>query len=200
MKKEEKEEREGRKELYMNQIFFIFLLFSLLFIIESKAINILFAFVGIMITLAILLGFDKTLSEINGEYFAYIIILVQVSALTILFGFIIMLYPKLSLTIHNTLISDSFHHSVTRRLLRIFRFISLILIGTGLVYYLQPQSYLELSCFSSSEWADNILIDDTELLRKLGTSLYSQDNNIIKLIVLTTILLLAIIILFFLVS
>lgn len=185
----------------MNQIFFIFLLFSLLFIIESKAINILFAFVGIMITLAILLGFDKTLSEINGEYFAYIIILVQVSALTILFGFIIMLYPKLSLSIRNTLISDS-------RLLRIFRFISLILIGTGLVYYFQPQSYLELSCFSSFPispkggigWADTILIDDTELLRKLGTSLYSQDNNIIKLIVLTTILLLAIIILFFLVS
>lgn len=179
----------------MNQIFFIFLLFSLLFIIESKAINILFAFVGIMITLAIQLGFDKNLSEINGEYYAYIIILVQVSALTILFGFIIMLYPKLSFSIRNSYLSDSFFF----RYLRIF---SLVLVGSGLVYYLEPLSYLNLTSIESRslEWSDTILIDDTELLRKLGTSLYSEDNNILKLIVLTIILLLAIIILFFLVS
>jgi hypothetical protein len=187
--------REGEEFYIMNQIFFIFLLFSLLFIIESKAINILFAFVGIMITLAIQLGFHNNLSEINGEYFAYIIILVQVSALTILFGFIIMLYPKLSFTIPNSYFSNSF-------LFRYLRIFSLVLIGSGLVYYLEPLSNLNFTVlnFTSSEWSDTILIDDTELLRKLGTSLYSEDNNILKLIVLTIILLLAIIILFFLVS
>lgn len=77
----------------MNQIYYIFILFCLLFIIESKAINILISFVGIMITLAIQLANNQYLLDINGEYISYILILVQVSALTILFGFIIMLYP-----------------------------------------------------------------------------------------------------------
>lgn len=219
----------------MNQIFYIFILFCLLFIIESKAINILISFVGIMITLAIQLAINRYLLDINGEYISYILILVQVSALTILFGFIIMLYPSLSLTTQKSIFSRKSpglisNLNVTNNSSKTFRNIFFSIILLGLIYSIYTYLYLDLPTygwkistnkitenaislylssklqldtilrFSSPEWSDCILSGDTELLRKLGTSLYTEDNNIIKLILLTVILLLAIIILFFLVN
>jgi hypothetical protein len=85
----------------MNQIGYIFLLFCTLFLIEKKAINILISFVAIIITTAFIIpiigNYSFNLSLIiESEYFSYALILVQVSALTILFGFIIMLFPNLA--------------------------------------------------------------------------------------------------------
>ena len=82
----------------MNQLYYILLLFSILFLLENKAINILICFVGLLITLALIIPTIKENGIINieAEYYSYILILVQVSALTILFGFIIMLFPTLS--------------------------------------------------------------------------------------------------------
>lgn len=217
------EERgEKRKERIMNQIYYIFILFCLLFIIESKAINILISFVGIMITLAIQLANNQYLLDINGEYISYILILVQVSALTILFGFIIMLYPTLSIIKQKSIFSMvspvTEKSSKTKYILFSLIFLTLIYSlyaffelkmntvientqGNILSYYILEKLHLDtIVRYSSPEWSDIILSGDTELLRKLGTSLYTEDNNIIKLILLTVILLLAIIILFFLVN
>lgn len=81
----------------MNQIIYLLILFSLLYLIETKAINILLAFVAIIISLAFILPtITSNVENIESEYYSYILILVQVSALTILFGFIIMLFPNLS--------------------------------------------------------------------------------------------------------
>ena len=198
----------------MDQIFFIFLLFNILFLIERKAINILICFVGIVLTLAIQIStifyIDKNiniLSLIDGQYFSYILILVQVSALTILFGFIIMLYPTLSKDVN-------FKSSITLGTLKFKskKLIFIFLILLEILIYIFFYQYFDLikSFFYSfynefyywlpSNYTLSQLNDfDTSFLRKLGNNLYNDENNIIKLIFLTIILLFAIIALFFLI-
>jgi len=72
----------------MNEIFVLIIILGILFIIENKSINTLINYIGITLLLAIIIGLY------NCAYISYILILVQISALTIIFGFIIMLYPK----------------------------------------------------------------------------------------------------------
>lgn len=246
----------------MDQIFFIFLLFCFLFLIETKAINLLVCFVGIIVTLAIKLANYKGLTYIEGEYISYILILVQVSALTILFGFLIMLYPTLPpgtpLPLSHTPLTSSSKtptpfspKGVTPEggfpilalfsqsslsvsfLIHLFQrihkfwiilflsFSSIILWGFYRIGSLdllnQFINYFSLSLLDSfssplypvnpyvpflSDSLDSFesLNQDTGFLRKLGYYLYSNDNNIFKLLILTSILLLAIVALFFLVS
>lgn len=99
----------------MNEIIIIFIILGTLFILENKSINLLAYYVGMVIIIAILISNYSNLSQLcwnnqfsmyfkqqNWEeiynntigYISYILILVQISALTILFGFIIMLFPK----------------------------------------------------------------------------------------------------------
>jgi len=78
----------------MREIEVILIIFVLLYIIENKPINILMNFIGITISIAIILALNEYIRIIEGEYISYMLILVQVSALTILFGFIIMLYAS----------------------------------------------------------------------------------------------------------
>lgn len=70
----------------MKELIGIYIIFGILFLLEKKNINKLANYIGLVIILAIIL------SLINVHYFSYILILVQISALTILFGFILMLY------------------------------------------------------------------------------------------------------------
>lgn len=72
----------------MEGLIILLIILSLLFIIEYKSINTLANFIGIIIIIAIILALY------NCDYLSFILILVQISALTILFGFIIMLFPK----------------------------------------------------------------------------------------------------------
>lgn len=204
----------------MDQIFFIFLLFSILFLIERKAINILICFVGIMITLAIQINFVSyykcqngefnLLSIIDGQYFSYILILVQVSALTILFGFIIMLYPSLSspkiskeYIIHKNL-KEKKEIPFGKILIGvIISLIILIIFGTNILEEIKNFLFLNknywLLKFNDTSLKYISYGEDTSFLRKLGYNLYNDEKNIIKLIFLTIILLFAIIALFFLI-
>jgi hypothetical protein len=70
----------------MKELIGIYIIFGILYIFEKKNINKLGNYIGLVIIIAILLSFIKV------NYFTYILILVQISALTILFGFIIMLF------------------------------------------------------------------------------------------------------------
>lgn len=220
----------------MNQIYYIFLLFSILFLIERKAINILTSFVGIMISIALLLPTIKiksilgeSLEKIDGEYISYILILVQVSALTILFGFIIMLFPNLS---HSGNIKEKkqkektyYNGLIISGLIFVILLISLILVikreasKEWIINFEKfiisiitiPSEYQEVEFKNLSNYQkgnlpfysielNNNIHNDTSLLRKIGKSLYSFDGSIIKLILITIILLLAIISLFFIIS
>lgn len=97
----------------MNEIIILFIILGTLFILENKSINLLAYYVGMVIIIAILISNYSNLSLLNNQftmhykqqnweeiynntigYISYILILVQISALTILFGFIIMLFPK----------------------------------------------------------------------------------------------------------
>lgn len=212
----------------MNQLYYIFILFGLLFILEKKAINILTSYVGMILSVALILPTIKnitleTLEKIDGEYISYILILVQVSALTILFGFIIMLFPNLS---HSSPKNNKPNGKETKSYLNrktIFITGILILLVVILVYNTQivleiynyiftPFNYgLDISKDIYFNWnilkEENIfgnlkeyyLQEDTNLLRNIGKSLYTNDNSILKLIMITTILLLAIISLFFII-
>ena len=73
-------------KIKMNQIILLYIIFTLGYIIERKSINKLACYIGIVLTIAILLGLN------NCEYISYILVLVQISGLTIIFGFIIMLF------------------------------------------------------------------------------------------------------------
>lgn len=223
----------------MDQIFFIFLFFCFLFLIETKAINLLICFVGIILTLAIKLANLNSLTILEGEYISYILILVQVSALTILFGFLIMLYPtlpiqKISPLIQNTKIQNTKNlnlkgtwpfgkylknpRSAFGILLFCLFFILLSYnyiktskeelffpIGSknGFFSILQAKEYITpdfCADYNAPFGSKRIIPQDTNFLRDLGYYLYTNDNNIFKLIILTIILLLAIIALFFLVA
>ncbi|PJF20192.1 NADH dehydrogenase subunit 6 (mitochondrion) [Paramicrosporidium saccamoebae] len=196
----------------MDQIFFLFLLFSFLFLIETKAINILICFVGIMITVALQLSLNFNLSSIDGQYFSYILILVQVSALTILFGFIIMLYPSLSISTPTTsiVVSNNKFENLDiqkgNKLIITLLFFFFLFNSVGIYFYgLDFYSFFFTTIkqlIPQKEIAINFNIEeeqDTLFIRKLGYYLYSDSNNILKLIFLTIILLFAIIALFFLV-
>lgn len=146
------------------------------------------------------------LSSIEGEYYSYILILVEVSALTILFGFIIMLFPTLS-------ISQPQPPNQSNRGFKIYIILSIVLL---LLYLTQPYEIIPFelnNIFSKYEYVINCLEDttregvgvrweggkeDSKFIRKLGMNLYNNDNDIIKLLLLTFILLLAIVSLFFL--
>lgn len=211
----------------MNQLIYILILFSLLYLIETKAINILFSFVGIIISVSFILPtITPNIVIIESEYYSYILILVQVSALSILFGFIIMLFPNLSHSIpisNNSNISKPPKNKKKSLYYKII-IISLLIISDIIFFYFlvkyQPVTLSEwkstilsfFSSFSAITWVqvgsnyipiqeilNNINISDTLFLRKIGLMLYSVEHNIIKLIVLTIILLLAIISLFFLI-
>ena len=163
----------------MGELFVLYIIFSILFIIEYKPINILMLYIGLTLILAIILSSYPPLLQIEGQYLSYILILVQISALTILFGFIIMIYPRQT---------DSYAYSL------IIGIVGMISIGLILIYY------YNITCYNITlENSVDLSIDskDITLLRKLGEILYTDNNNIIKLLILTLILLLAIIGLFF---
>ncbi len=164
----------------MRGIDIIAIVFMILFLIERKSINILINYIGITIAIAMIIGNTPEIQAIEGEYLAYILILVQVSALTILFGFLIMLYPEKTETI-------------SYKYIRYIIIISIIIISIGISHNSDITFYL-------LDIKHEILREDAGLLRHLGDMLYLDNNTIIKLIAITILLFIAIIGLFFLLS
>lgn len=195
----------------MNQIYYIFILFCMLFLIETKAINILISFVALLLSLALILPYINisnfgNLENLEGEYFSYALILVQVSALTILFGFVIMLFPTLS---YSSTKLTSFYFLKKNKFIFLL-FINIIIIFINIIdYNIIKSFYSFLKLLFVPIYNDNSTITfsldfsslnyDTIFFRKFGYYLYTIDNNIIKLLLITIILLLAIISLFFII-
>ena len=72
----------------MEGIKILIIIFGILFIIERKPMNIIFNFIGLIVTVAIIIG------KYKAEYISYLLIIIYCSALTIIFGFVIMLTPS----------------------------------------------------------------------------------------------------------
>jgi len=146
----------------------LIVLFGLLFIIERKPMNILFNFIGLIVTVAIILGKYKV------EYISYLIIIIYCSALTIIFGFVIMLTPQKDFKN----VSD----------IKIFLLIPFIIFFTFFLLNQNSDFYpLNMELMPNNEI----------LINKIGNLLYTEEINIIKFMVATLILLLALVALFY---
>jgi NADH:ubiquinone oxidoreductase subunit 6 (subunit J) len=155
----------------METIKILIILFGLLFIIERKPMNILFNFIGLIVTVAILLGKYKV------EYLSYLIIIIYCSALTIIFGFVIMLTP-----------TEDFKKVSERKIFFLAPFIIFLTF-----FLFNHNSFFDpsvLEIVPKNEW-------ELTLINKIGNLLYTEEINIIKFMVSTLILLLALVALFF---
>lgn len=170
--------------------------FCILFIIERKSINTLANYIGITILIAILLAIN------NCEYISYLLILVQISGLAILFGFIIMLFPK-----NHTYYIDS--PRINQYNNDSYLFILFILFFTPLIYYLfSGKEFLsDILNLSNNIWNDSFLnhsnlpgqsCQEVLLISKLSYFLYFSNFYFFNFLFLTLFLLFAIIALFFL--
>ena len=179
----------------MNQIIYIFILFNLLFLIERKAINKLLTFVGIIITTALLLA--EHLKIIDGTYFSYILILIEVSAFTILFGFIIMLFPTISTRTPSSNLLPLFQPitiSYGPFILLILPLIFLLSFYWYPITLYPPFSNLEELYYTN---LGELYDESNNFIRKIGLLFFTENCSIFKLILITLILLFAIVALFF---
>ena len=154
----------------MEAIKLLIILFGLLFIIERRPMNIIFNFIGLIITVAIMLG------KYNTDYISYLLIIIYCSALTIIFGFVIMLTPN-----------ENFQRG------KDYKMYILVPIIILLTYYsINRNEIIEINfeMIGIKEWNETIL-------NKIGSGLYLEEVNIIKFMVSTIILLLALIALFY---
>lgn len=154
----------------MEAIKLLIILFGLLFIIERKPMNIIFNFIALIVSVAIILGQNNT------EYISYLLIIIYCSALTIIFGFVIMLTPNLT---------DS---NTKRKEKKIYYLIPLIILIT--IFLFKDNTIYSF---------DLILNNDSNLslINKIGNLLYSEEINIFKFMIATLILLLALVALFY---
>jgi len=190
----------------MNEIYILFLILGTLFIIENKSINLLAYYVGMVILIAILISIYPHYLGIS--YISYMLVLVQISALTILFGFIIMLYPKnnTKILIKQKNISNKIKNPINNNyclillLLKIFFTILIFLIYPELKifniikYFFIKDLGWDISNINN---ITNIENNTSIFIKKISYLLYSEPSNIFKFMILTIILLFAIICLFF---
>ncbi len=154
----------------MEAIKLLIIVFGILFILERKPMNIIFNFIGLIIATAILLG------KYDTDYLSYLLIIIYCSALTIIFGFVIMLTP-----------SDNFERFSEKRFFFLLPFIIF------LTYYTLNTTDLlnyNLSTVLEGDW-------DLTIINKIGNMLYMEEINIIRFMIATLILLLALVALFY---
>ena len=148
----------------------LIIIFSLLFVLETKPMNIIFNFIGIIISVAFLIGYN------NADYISYLLIIIYCSALTIIFGFVLMLIPS------------TFFLEKKGKYIGVFIAI--------LYIFLNHKKYFFYLTSENIEKNNNIYY----LINKIGNLLYLDLNNIIKFFISTLILLLALIALFFIIK
>lgn len=153
----------------MEAIKILIILFGLLFIIERKPMNIIFNFIGLIVSVAIILG------QNNSEYLSYLLIIIYCSALTIIFGFVIMLTP-----VDNSLIKEK----------NIKYLIPLIILITFFLFQENSYNFTTLDLVFNND-------SNLSLINKIGSLLYSEEINIFKFMIATLILLLALVALFY---
>jgi NADH:ubiquinone oxidoreductase subunit 6 (subunit J) len=191
----------------MNHISIIILVLLFLFFFEKRTIIALLYFIGLTVLVAILISLDPFIRLINGEYLSYILILVQVGAISVLFGLVIMLLPDSSFRDSKLLSSFSFFSAISPRFQISKKYIFFFFLLFSSLLFFSSSSLFPYPFFSSppfffstvSFFSPSLLFSDT-LLFKIGFSLYTVPSFIIKFFLLTIILLLAIVGLFFLIS
>ena len=156
----------------MEGIKLLIVIFGLLFIVERKPMNIIFNFIGLVVTVAILLG------QSGMDYFSYLLIIIYCSALTIIFGFVIMLTPASTTPTNTNQVGESV----------LIPFLSAL----AVTFYIF--NYRNVLPFEIGEFLE---IGPTEVINKIGNLLYTEEINIIKFMIATLILLLALVALFF---
>lgn len=168
-------------------------------------------YIGITLIIAILIATSK-ISDITGvgikdiEYISYVIILVQISALTILFGFIIMLYPVQEILPYKGKL-EKVNLSLKKKLILILilSLVILIFLMNFELGWIKPILNLidwEGSNYIQREIENSIIPKSGEsikILKTIGELLYTDNNMIIKLIILTLILLIAIVAIFYII-
>lgn len=156
----------------MEAIKLLIIVFGILFILERKPMNIIFNFIGLIIATAILLA------KYDTDYLSYLLIIIYCSALTIIFGFVIMLTPD------NNWLSARISEK------RIFLLLPLIIFLT--YYTLNTTDLLNshLSTVLEGDW-------NLTIINKIGNMLYIEEINIIRFMIATLILLLALVALFY---
>ena len=184
----------GRKQIEMKELIGIYIIFGILFLLEKKNINKLANYIGLVLILAIIL------SLINVHYFSYILILVQISALTILFGFILMLYSD----------QNSIKINEKNLWINIIKYIILyFLILFIILFFYNSFSLIDFSLifskFSINLLPEKInLLFNNDIIEEMNESLIIPNLSLllfneylINLLVITILLLFAIIALFF---
>lgn len=89
----------------MYNIFIIlFIIFCILYTLDTKPINIVIDYIGIILNIAIII----ILNKYDISLISYLLIIIYASALAILFGFIIMLYKSEKRNNNNIILKDFF--------------------------------------------------------------------------------------------
>ncbi len=182
LKKGLKGERVEARPKEMNQIVILLIIFSLLFIFANKNTDKLLNYVGIILTIAMLIMYQSQLYEVDGEYIPYTLILVQISAITIIFGFVMMLFAS---------------RTNTGETINPLWLIIIVPLLFCIVLYFPEISEIS-DIHESTDKLKNIQHNTILVLRKLGHEIYIEETGILKIAVLAAILLILIIALFFL--
>lgn len=163
----------------MEGIKLLIIIFGLLFIIERKPMNIIFNFIGLIVTVAIIIG------KYKAEYLSYLLIIIYCSALTIIFGFVIMLTPKAETTTYASDMENKKKGEI-KYLIPLIIFLTLFLFNDSTVLNIP----LEGDILERKDW-------EMTLINKIGNLLYTEEINIVKFMIATLILLLALVSLFY---
>lgn len=184
----------------MEGIKLLIVIFGLLFIVERKPMNILFNFIGLVVTVAILLGQSAPFGA-GMDYLSYLLIIIYCSALTIIFGFVIMLTPISSTPTSAQAPNLKWGLAGRGESLLIPFLCALAITVTALIFnYNHPFEIIGISDMGvcAGEGLEN---KDTPtegcVINKIGNLLYTEEINIIKFMIATLILFFALVALFF---
>jgi NADH:ubiquinone oxidoreductase subunit 6 (subunit J) len=199
---------------------FLLLLLLFLFFFEKRTLFSLLYFIGLTIIIAIFISLNPIIRFIDGEYLSYILILVQVGAISVLFGLIIMLLPDGGGVSSTPPLPVIFLKGPSRSLKGVpsslFSPVLLLLLSAlflSLLFFFPPFPFLKGLLGSLPLFCSELLprfsflnsppplwegsLGQTPLLFKIGIALYTFPPFIFKFFLLTILLLLAIIGLFF---
>ena len=147
----------------MNNIIILIYVLTILYILEYAPITLLFIYVLLIINIAILLSY------INCAYISYILILVYIGAMSVLFGFVIMLIPNPTIFGFNEII--------------IYKYIIPIIIIFTYILYHYILDLPKNNFISISYYYDIIPVPST-MIKNIGNILYILDSHKLLLIIL----------------
>ena len=184
----------------MEEVTILLIILSIAFLFENKPINLIFNFVGILITLSLLIYYYYS----SAIYFSFILIIVYTSALSILFGFIIMLNPN-NYNLEEKKTGVNFIKGIIITLL--LSSIIVIISKTGnyvLNYHFNDFiNFIINTIKKNNNNIETLYLNkykEVEILYKIGDTLYTFPSVLLKFFISVLILLISILSLFYLLS